>query len=180
MLTVFDLPAHPLMVHAVVVLLPLASVCAVGLAVNARWRRKFGWPVLGLTALAVAAVPVAGFTGAQLRERLALENNPTVTAHVNLAVTLLPVALGFGVVVVVLMVAGRLADRERAAEQNAAPGQGAAGQDGELDAVVVPKTWRRISVLASTLVVIAAVASTTLVIMAGHSGSTAVWGGVVG
>ncbi|MCP2164896.1 DUF2231 domain-containing protein [Goodfellowiella coeruleoviolacea] len=180
MLTVFDLPAHPLVVHAVVVLLPLASLCAIGVAVNARWRRKFGWPVLVLTALAVAATPMAGFTGAQLRERLGAEDNPGITAHANLAVTLLPIALGFGVVVVVLLVAGRLADRERTAEQTGTAGSGASGQTSEPAPVVVPRTWRRIAAAASVLVVVAAVASTTLVVMVGHSGSTAVWSGVAG
>jgi len=51
--TVAGLPAHPLLVDAVAVLLPLAAVCSVGLAVHRGVRRRFGWPVLVLTAVAV-------------------------------------------------------------------------------------------------------------------------------
>lgn len=38
--TVFGLPAHPLVVHAVVVLLPLAAVAAIAAALVPRWRQR--------------------------------------------------------------------------------------------------------------------------------------------
>ena len=76
---------------------------------------------------------------------------------------LLPFALGFGVVVVAMLVAGRLADRE---------GTAAA------DDPAVPKTWRRIAVVVAVLVIAAGTAATVQTVRIGHSGSTAVWDGV--
>ena len=44
LVTIFGIPAHPLLVHAVVVLLPLAAVCAAALAVRPSWRQRYAWP----------------------------------------------------------------------------------------------------------------------------------------
>ncbi|KAA2261238.1 hypothetical protein F0L68_17380 [Solihabitans fulvus] len=173
LVTVFGLPAHPLLVHAVVVLLPLASVCAIGLAVRATWRRKYGWPALILTALAVGAVPLAQQAGEQLRDRLASVPNPLIKQHADIGTELLPYAIGFLVAVVVLLVAGRLADRERAADAEPAG-------DGGQTTTTIPRTWRRIALLVSVLVVAAAVATTVQVVRIGDSGSRAVWTGVGG
>lgn len=164
LVTIFGLPAHPLLVHAVVVLLPLAAVGAAALAVVPRWRQRYAWPLLGVTVLAVGSVPLAQWAGDQLYARLASLNNPLIHHHANLGNDLLPFALGFGVVVVALVVAGRLADRERAA---------AAADDS-----AVPKTWRRISVVVAVLVIAAGTAATVQTVRIGHSGSAAVWDGV--
>lgn len=56
-MTLFGLPLHPLVVHAAVVLLPLAALGAIVIAVSARARKRFGWPVvIGAIAAAGAAV----------------------------------------------------------------------------------------------------------------------------
>ncbi|HEX3783595.1 MAG TPA: DUF2231 domain-containing protein [Pseudonocardiaceae bacterium] len=155
-LTVAGVPAHPLVVAAVAVLLPLAAVCSVGLAVHRGFRRRFGAAVLILTALAVAAVPLAQYTGTQLTTRLRA-TDPLIARHVELGNQLLPYALGFGVAVVILLVAGKLADRERAAEESSA------------------RTWQRISTLLSVLVVAMAVITTVQVVRIGTTGAQAVW-----
>jgi uncharacterized membrane protein len=162
MLTIDGIPLHPLFVHAVVVLLPLAALSSVAIALVPGWRRKYAWPVLGVTLAGVAAVPVAKQAGEDFQ--VALESkvgpNPAIQAHADLGTMLLPVALGFGVAVIALLVAGRLADRERQAE---AP---------------TTKTWRVISVVVSVLVILLAVGTTVQTVRAGHSGSSAVWSGV--
>lgn len=162
MLTIDGIPLHPLLVHAVVVLLPLAALSAVAIALVPRWRRKYAWPVLGVTLAGVAAVPVAKQAGEDLMASLEskLGPNPDIQAHGDLGTTLLPIALGFGVAVIALLVAGRLADRERQAE---AP---------------TTKTWRVISVVVSVLVVLLAVATVYQTVRTGHSGSGVVWRGV--
>ncbi|MFC6092748.1 DUF2231 domain-containing protein [Saccharothrix lopnurensis] len=162
---IFDLPAHPLLVHAVVVLLPLAAAGAVALAVVPRWRRRYTWPLLGVTVAGVGSVPLAQWSGDQLYARMATLGNPLIERHASLGNDLLPFALGFGVAVVALLVAGRLADRERAA----------AADDGN-----VPGTWRRICAVVAVLVIAAGVAATVQVVRIGHSGSTAVWDGIGG
>ncbi|HSU11443.1 MAG TPA: DUF2231 domain-containing protein, partial [Pseudonocardia sp.] len=59
MLTVDGIPAHPLVVHAVVVLLPLAAVATLLVVARPVWRRQLGVWVLLLAAAGVFAVPVA-------------------------------------------------------------------------------------------------------------------------
>ncbi|SDG23130.1 hypothetical protein SAMN05216553_106293 [Lentzea fradiae] len=162
MLTIDGLPLHPLLVHAVVVLLPLAALSAVAIALVPNWRRKYAWPVLGITLAGVAAVPAAVQAGEDLQAALERNGvqNPAIQTHADLGDVLLPVALGFGVAVIALLVAGRLADRERQAE---AP---------------TTKTWRVVSVVVSVLVMLLAAGTVVQTVRAGHSGSTAVWSGV--
>jgi hypothetical protein len=160
LVTIDGLPAHPLLVHAVVILLPLAAVCAAALAVRPRWRQRYAWPVLGLTLLGVGAVPLAQEAGEQLYAKLATLDNPLIERHAELGNDLLPFALGFGVSVVLLLVAGRLADRERVAAE---------------ESTDVPKTWRRIAIAVSVLVIAAGAASVVQTVRIGHSGSTAVY-----
>ena len=161
MLTIDGIPLHPLLVHAVVVLLPLAALSSVAIALVPGWRRKYAWPVLGVTLVGVAAVPMAKQAGEDFQAALAKNgvNNPAIQTHADLGTMLLPIALGFGVAVIALLVAGRLADRERQAE---AP---------------TTKTWRVISVVVSVLVVLLAVGTVYQTVRTGHSGSEAVWSG---
>jgi hypothetical protein len=59
MLDTFNgLPLHPLVVHAVVVLLPLSVVGAIVVALRPAWRQTYGWLVAGL--LVVAATSSSG------------------------------------------------------------------------------------------------------------------------
>ncbi|MFI9006708.1 DUF2231 domain-containing protein [Actinosynnema sp. NPDC053489] len=160
LVTIFGLPAHPLLVHAVVVLLPMAAVGAAALAAVPRWRQRYAWPLLGLTLLGVGSVPLAQWAGEQLYAKMESLGNPLIQRHADLGNDLLPFALGFGVVVVALVVAGRLADRERAAAA---------------DDPAVPRTWRRISAVVAVLVVAAGAAAIVQTVRVGHSGSTAVY-----
>ncbi|MFD4674445.1 DUF2231 domain-containing protein [Lentzea sp. NPDC058450] len=162
MLTIDGIPLHPLLVHAVVVLLPLAALSSIAISLVPKWRRKYAWPVLGVTLAGVAAVPLAKQAGEDFQAALERNGvqNPLIQTHADLGTTLLPIALGFGVAVIALLVAGRLADREREAE---AP---------------TTKTWRVISVVVSVLVVLLAVGTTVQTVRAGHSGSEAVWSGI--
>ena len=38
----FDLPAHPLLIHAPIVLLPIAAILTIVLAFKPAWRRRAG------------------------------------------------------------------------------------------------------------------------------------------
>lgn len=180
--TIGGVPDHPLLADAVAVLLPLAALCSVGIALHGRLRRRFGWPVLALTAVAVIAVPLAQESGRQLLAELAARGivDPLVARHVTVGEQLLPYALGFGVTVVVLFVAGRLADRERAASRRGngnGTSNGTSNGTGEpADASnAVPKTWRRIAVLASALVLGTAGMTTVAVVRIGTTGAQSVW-----
>jgi len=175
LITVDGIPAHPLIVHAVVVLLPLAAVGGFVIALRASWRRRFGPVVLALAVLSVAAVPLATNTGEQLKEALALPDNQLIEKHATLGDQLLPFAIAFGIAVLLLVIAGRLADRER----DAAGTPTDSGDSGDSRGGV-SNLWRRLAIVAAALVAFTAVASTVQVVRIGHSGSVAVWQGVGG
>jgi uncharacterized membrane protein len=70
--TVFGVPLHPLVNHAVVVLVPLAVLGTLIVTVVPRWRTAYGWLVLALTGVAFASVPVATRSGRNLEASLEL------------------------------------------------------------------------------------------------------------
>ena len=64
------LPVHPLVVHAVVVLLPLACLGTIAIAVRPAWRRKYGVMVVACAAAATVLIPVATSSGEELEHRV--------------------------------------------------------------------------------------------------------------
>lgn len=70
----FDLingiPVHPLVVHAIVVLLPLATLGTIAIAVRPRWRRPYGPLVVASALVATVLCPVATSSGEALEERV--------------------------------------------------------------------------------------------------------------
>ena len=64
------IPTHALLVHAVVVLLPLAALGGIAVALVPALRRRYGGLVVLLTIVAVAAVPVTQRAGQRLFDRL--------------------------------------------------------------------------------------------------------------
>jgi uncharacterized membrane protein len=71
---VFDLingvPIHPLVVHAVVVLLPLAVLGTIAIVVRPAWRLRYGPLVVAAAAVATALMPVATSSGEALEQRV--------------------------------------------------------------------------------------------------------------
>jgi hypothetical protein len=163
MLTVDGIPAHPLVVHAVVALLPLAAVATVLMAVRPAWRRQLGVWVLLLAAAGVFAVPVAGRTGEQLQESLG-GGGPLVAVHEERAETLLFPALAYLVLLAAAVLVGRRADA-------VVDGPGAA----HAAAVGNPARLQRVALALCALAALAGLAITGMVVWIGHSGSTAVW-----
>ena len=68
--TINGLPLHPLVVHAVVVLLPLATLGVLALALRPAWRGPYGWLVVAAAAAAVVLIPVATESGEHLEQRV--------------------------------------------------------------------------------------------------------------
>jgi hypothetical protein len=69
-MTVNGIPAHPLVVHAAVVLVPLAALLATAYAVWPRWRWQTRTPAAVLAVVAAASVQLAAMTGDQLKSSL--------------------------------------------------------------------------------------------------------------
>lgn len=68
--TVLGLPTHILVIHAVVVLGPIAALVAVAYAVRPAWRGRLRWPLAALAVATGVTGLVAGESGEQLEERL--------------------------------------------------------------------------------------------------------------
>ncbi len=68
--TIAGLPVHALVVHAVVVLGPLAALMLLAYALRPTWRTGLRWPTLLLSAVAAASAFVATQSGEALEERV--------------------------------------------------------------------------------------------------------------
>ena len=161
--TVFGLPTHALVIHAVVVLLPLAAIGGVLVAVLPRMRERFGLLVMLFAVASVPAVFVAQQSGEKLEARLNATFGPDnareaelMEAHTSIADSLLLWAIVLAVGLVALM-AGVYMSRKPDS-----PG------------------WLRIGgYVASAAVVVGAVLSVYWVIRIGDAGSRAAWTDVV-
>jgi hypothetical protein len=99
------LPAHVLLIHAVVVLLPLAAAMLVAGAVWPAARRKLGFLTPALALVVLALVPVTTHAGEWLKDRL--PETKAIQKHAELGDTLLPWAVGIFVVAAAIWWLGR-------------------------------------------------------------------------
>ncbi|MDG4822690.1 hypothetical protein O7635_12600 [Asanoa sp. WMMD1127] len=67
---ILGIPAHPLIVHAAVVFIPLLCLGAVVYAVVPRFRGKIGWAVTALAVISPIAAWFAKASGENLEDRL--------------------------------------------------------------------------------------------------------------
>jgi uncharacterized membrane protein len=152
-MTVFGLPLHPLIVHATVVIVPVAAISVLMATFWPRFRRWASWGPLAAAVLAVILVPITTSSGESLEH--ALPRSDLIQAHVHLADGLLPW-------VIVLLV-------------------GAAGVWWAQLAPSRPRLWTfpRALVIAVMLVAsIGAIGSLLEVALIGHSGAAAAWSSV--
>jgi len=106
------LPLHPLVVHFVVVLMPLAAVGAVVIAVWPAARERFGWLVVAAAAVATLLVPIATNAGGKLKARVGPEN-PRILRHEQLGNQMIYWAIPLLVFVAALMVVHELNKRQQ-------------------------------------------------------------------
>jgi hypothetical protein len=104
--TVWDLPVHILVIHAVVVGVPVAALATVAVAGIPSWRARLAWPVVLLNALMLGATYVARESGEWFFGTLP-QAPPAVADHRELGLTLIwfVVAL-FGASVLLALVKG--------------------------------------------------------------------------
>lgn len=68
--TINGIPLHPLVVHAVVVLIPLSILGTIAIAVRPAWRRPYGPLVVAAGLVAAVLCPVATSSGEELERRV--------------------------------------------------------------------------------------------------------------
>ena len=159
MLTVDGIPAHPLVVHAVVVLLPLAAVGTLLVAARPLWRRQLGVWVLLLALAGTAAVPVAQQTGEQLAESLG-GGAPARHGARDARSTLLLPALVFLALLAATVLVGRRGGRPERRRRPARPTRWPPA----------PCTLQRVTVVSGLLAALAGLVVTGLVVWTGHAG----------
>ncbi|NUT31953.1 MAG: hypothetical protein HOV79_02655 [Hamadaea sp.] len=111
--TIFGIPAHPLFVHAAVVMIPLLALFAAVYALVPRWRDKVGWLAAGLAVVAPLVALATKLAGDDLlAARYAAGVPDNVLAHRSFGSTLLfvTIALGLATIVMLMSVGGRLSD----------------------------------------------------------------------
>ena len=162
---VAGLPLHPLVVHAVVVLLPLAVLSAVVQAVLPGWRWLTRWSTLLTSLAAFLALVVARQSGKSMlaARPFLLQAGSSTRDHVLLhqhRANLLTVA---GAVFLVVVVAAFVLVP--------AP-TGLAG--GGMDHPGVSASWVRVAL--PVLLVVTALVVLVLVVLTGDAGARTVWG----
>ncbi|KQX07135.1 MULTISPECIES: DUF2231 domain-containing protein [unclassified Leifsonia] len=151
------LPLHILLVHAVVIVVPVAAIVVLLAAVWPRARRWLGLatPILGV--LAAALVYVAKEAGEWLKDRL--PDSPLIQEHAELGDTLLPWAIALAVLSIAVyfwyLVIGRRAD----------------------DSAPSPAVRRIVAIILAVAAVVVVPAGIITTVIIGESGSRAVWEG---
>jgi len=146
------LPAHVLLVHAVVIVIPLAALLTVLSALWPAARRRLGivTPIVALIALIL--VPVTQNAGSWLQSRL--PNAPLIAAHAQLGDTMLWFAIGLFVAALLAWGVPTLLTR---------------------NSRQAPPPW--VGVVVAVVAIALAGASVVQVFRVGESGSKAVWTG---
>jgi flagellar basal body-associated protein FliL len=160
------LPLHPLIVHAVVVLVPLMALVAV-LFLVPRFRRSLRWPMVLLAVAAVGSTFLARESGGNLEESLQASGplEEVIERHEELATQLWYIVIAFAIVACIAAYVLRPVD-----EVGPFPGEDAEGDEEPtttLDTIV--------RVVVAVLVVVGAVAAGVQTYRTGEQGSQAVW-----
>jgi hypothetical protein len=158
--TILGLPAHPLIVHAVVVLVPLSALLVAAAAVSARFRHwsRYAGPLVALAGLAM--VPLASESGEGLER--SVPQSALVEQHAELADSLLPLMIGL----TVMAFAQLWLDRRSQATTTGTDGHVVRSGGSGPRAVAVSVAVLALLVSAGTFVQVARI---------GHSGAKAVW-----
>lgn len=151
MTTIFGLPAHALLVHAVVVLVPLTAALEILCAFWPAARRRLVWLVLAFALAVMVSTPLTASAGQWLYEQ-SPQHSPILEIHADRAEWMIYFAIGL--LIVAVLQAFQHWTESRSSE---------------------PK--RMLTVVAAVLAVVIGVSSTVAVVRIGDAGSRAVWGG---
>jgi uncharacterized membrane protein len=157
------LPLHPLVVHATVVLVPLAVLGALAIVVFPRARRRYGSLVVVTAVAATGCTVLAEQSGEALEHTL--PRNPAIEAHAAAGdyLKLWMAPLMIAVAIFVLM--HRRADRTARLEAT-----------GTTSALALAGRQRVLAVGVAVVTVVLALGTALVVYQTGDLGARAVWG----
>lgn len=171
--SLFDLPAHPLFVHAPVVLMPLVALAALALAVRPQWRARFGFITSAGAFVLLVATVLATQSGEAFEEVLDEQGIPVpVEQHAELAETARLFVLLF-FVFVIAMVAIAMVRRGKGSAAPAPHAAGAARPAGSGGALAMAGH------ACAALAVLFGALGTVWMARTGHEGAKAVWDGTL-
>ena len=150
MTTVFGLPAHALLVHAIVVLAPLTAVLGILCAVLPWARTRFVWLVVALAAVNLVLTPLTVSAGEWLYNR-EQEHRPILQLHEERGETMIYFSIALLVVAIAIAVLD-VRTRRAASPQKVA------------------------TIVVAVVAVVVGVSSIVQVARIGHSGTEAKWG----
>lgn len=150
MTTIVGLPAHALLVHAIVVLTPLVALLGILCAFWPAARRRFVWLVLVLAAVNLALTPLTVEAGEWLYDRQSV-HSAILETHEQRGETMIYFSVALVAVAIAIAVLHVLTSRS----------------DKPRTAVTVVVAVLALAVGASSIVTVARI---------GHSGAEAVWG----
>ena len=150
MTTVFGLPAHALLVHAVVVLAPLTAALQILCALWPAARRRLVWLVLAFAAAVMVLAPLTVSAGQWLYAQNA-QHSPILETHEERGEWMIYFAVGLLVVAVVGAVQHWVESRS-------------------------PEPKRVLAVFVAVLAIVVGVSTIVAVVRIGDSGAQAVWG----
>ena len=149
--SLLGLPAHLLIVHAAIVLVPLVAIGTVIIALWPKARGVFGWAVALLSVAAFGFVGLAQKSGETLADHV--PSSPLVREHVAMGEAVLPWAFVIMGVACSVMALHWYLSR----------------LDGR------PDWYRPVSIALATVAVVAALGGAVQVYRVGHSGARATW-----
>jgi hypothetical protein len=154
--TIDGLPLHPLIIHATVVLLPVAAVAVLLAGIWPRARQYLNVGPLVLSVLALILLPITYRTGENLKKEVG--STPAIDRHEHLAHQLLIPVIGLVVAAVVVELVRRR------------------GSGRHLTAARVDSGAAGLAVIAGVLAVVFAVGTIVQTVRVGEAGARAVWG----
>lgn len=163
--TLFNLPAHPLIVHAVVVLVPLVAIGAIAVVIWPAVRSRIGWLVVVGAVLNVVLTPLATGSGEALKDRVG--ETAVLEEHVELGELLLPWVAALAVLILVDMLLSRRRKRVGEPVDSGTPDRHRWLGGGLLG--------RPVALLLAALVLGSATGSAVMITLIGHNGAKATW-----
>lgn len=147
---IMGLPLHPLVVHAVVVLVPLAALGGIVISAWGAARKRYGWLTVAVAFAAAASTLVAQKAGEAFYASFS-RHSEAMEKHMSLGGGLLLWVIILFVGALAVMIAQRMIDQQ-------------------------DPRGRTTLVVGGVITVVTAVISLVQVVRIGHSGSAAVWG----
>lgn len=169
------LPLHILIVHATVVIVPLAAILTVASALSIRVRAKFGiiTPLLALIALIL--VPITQLAGQWLYDRI--DQTTQIQTHMNFGKIVLPWVAGMFLVSLMQWLFYRLRVKHDHDDYPLETNQGTTKAFQGKSKTKPRKGDRILAVMSAVLALIFGFGSMMAIYQAGESGSRAVWEG---